>query len=237
MDWTHHVARLQRNTRRVYTLLQMPGQLRHMHRWLASFRQDYTLKRQIPWLTFDAIAYLSARVAPGWRVFEYGSGGSTLFWLNRGCEIVSIEHDELWYAQVQRRLNPDSPIDYRLVPPEPGHVCEGESASAADPRCYRSASPQFAGVNFWRYVRQIDEFPDQYFDLVLVDGRARASCVVHSASKVKAGGLLILDNAERPYYLAQTQSALSGFAERRFPGLGPGTWPSFQTNIYVRLDV
>lgn len=23
MDWTHHVARLQRNTRRVYTLLQI----------------------------------------------------------------------------------------------------------------------------------------------------------------------------------------------------------------------
>lgn len=49
----------------------------------------------------------------------------------------------------------------------------------------------------------IKKFPDNYFDIVLVDGRSRPSCLFHSLNKVKKGGLLVLDNAEREYYLCK----------------------------------
>lgn len=44
------------------------------------------------------------------------------------------------------------------------------------------------------------DFPDAFFDLVLVDGRDRVRCVKASMPKVKPGGIIMLDNAERPEY-------------------------------------
>jgi hypothetical protein len=51
------------------------------------------------------------------------------------------------------------------------------------------------------YVKSIEDYPDGYFDLVVVDGRARPSCILHSMQKVKVNGILLLDNADRSYYL------------------------------------
>lgn len=223
-----------RNTKRLAAVLRSPAQVRHIRQWVASFKPNYTLDMPLPWFTFDAINYLAARIAPGWRVFEYGSGGSTLFWLKRGAEVVSIEHDVQWYALLQQRLVSYASIDYRLVLPEPGELCEAQSASFADPDCYYSSNVEFVGMNFRRYASQVDEFPDQYFDLVIVDGRARPSCVMHGGPKVKVGGLLILDNADREYYLERTHPFLQGFAVYRFRGMAPGSQVYTQTNVYVR---
>ncbi|MCA9907704.1 MAG: hypothetical protein KC519_03580, partial [Anaerolineae bacterium] len=93
-----------RNTKRLFTILRTSGQIRHLARFLASHTPGYLFDKPSPWLGFDAIDYLAARISPGWRVFEYGSGGSTLFWLKSGAEVVSIEHDADWYAQMQQRL-------------------------------------------------------------------------------------------------------------------------------------
>ncbi|MCA9911392.1 MAG: hypothetical protein KC519_22215, partial [Anaerolineae bacterium] len=62
------------------------------------------------------------------------------------------------------------------------------------------------------------------------------SCVMHSVTKLKVGGLLVLDNTERRYYLKHIQPFLKGFAEQRFRGLGPASpvYLQTQTNIYVK---
>lgn len=225
-----------RNTKRFLIILRAPGQIRHLRRFVASHKPGYLFDKPSPWLGFDAIDYLAGRIAPGWRVFEYGSGGSTLFWLKSGAEVVSVEHDADWYAQMQQRLKQQPQVDYRLVLPESGDICEPKPDTSADPHCYHSSDPQYAGLNFRCYASQIDEFPDQYFDLVVVDGRARPSCLMHSLAKLKVGGLLVLDNTERRYYLTHVQPFLKGFAEHRFRGLGPASpvYLQTQTSIYVK---
>ena len=40
-------------------------------------------------------------------------------------------------------------------------------------------------------------YPDDTFDVVVVDGRERVRCFQHSVAKVKPGGLLILDDVDR----------------------------------------
>lgn len=60
---------------------------------------------------------------------------------------------------------------------------------------------EFKDLNFETYVKSIDKFPDNYFDLIIVDGRARPSCIKHAMNKVKTGGVLLIDNADRTYYL------------------------------------
>jgi predicted O-methyltransferase YrrM len=51
----------------------------------------------------------------------------------------------------------------------------------------------------------VNDIDDDSLDVVLVDGRNRNNCLLNSISKLKKGGLLILDNAER-YLLYPTLS-------------------------------
>jgi hypothetical protein len=74
--------------------------------WLRSYRTGRPVTMSgspLPWYTYPAIAFLAERVQPGTRVFEYGAGNSTLWWLSRGCEVVACEHDPDWFEAVQRQ--------------------------------------------------------------------------------------------------------------------------------------
>jgi len=67
----------------------------------------------IPWYTYGAIDFLSGRVKDGMRVFEYGSGNSTLWWGGRTRQVVSCEHDKTWYDVMKGKVPPN--VDYTLV--------------------------------------------------------------------------------------------------------------------------
>lgn len=185
----------------------------------------------MPWITFDAIDYLEQSLGKNLQVFEYGSGGSTLFWRKFGANCVSIEHDPTWHALVKSRLCMEGNVDYRLVLPD---MAESLNVDAANPESFLSADPKLKGYSFKDYVCQIDEFPDDYFDVVMIDGRARPSCIAHGVKKVKLGGIVVLDNAERPYYVAQTGEYLQGFSRKQFSGVGPWCRWMWQTDIYIR---
>ena len=46
-----------------------------------------------PWVTYAAINFLSRSLTEQMRVFEWGVGGSTIFFAQRAAELVSVEHD------------------------------------------------------------------------------------------------------------------------------------------------
>ncbi len=234
------ILRLARTTLETlkFSLLVLHSQKQRPYvlRWLESRRRNYFLEKPSPWLTFASIDFLQTQMKPDWKVFEYGSGGSTLFWLKHGVECVSIEHDTAWYQMIKNSAATYSKLDYRLVLPEPSLIapqCYSEE-NFADPDCYVSADKDFQDKTFRQYASQIDEFPDGYFDLVVVDGRARPSCIKHSIPKVKVGGLLVVDNADRKYYLQKTQALVGTFAKYEFIGIIPGATFYSQTNIYQK---
>jgi hypothetical protein len=75
--------------------------------WLESVRQSKPVSNAgapIPWYSYPAIEFIEPRIAPGLRVFEYGSGWSTLWWAERVAEVFAVEHDAQWSALVQPRL-------------------------------------------------------------------------------------------------------------------------------------
>lgn len=51
----------------------------------------------IPWYTYPAIEYLKNHNFSGVKVFEYGSGNSSIFFKNLGADISSVEEDQNWY--------------------------------------------------------------------------------------------------------------------------------------------
>ena len=157
---------------------------------------------QTPWISFNAIDFLKKIVRPDMRVFEYGSGGSTMFWISRVKELVSVEHDLFWYSNMKKKLDelPVRNVQYVLAEPEPDpRFSEKDFENPGD---YISSGPEYAGKNFERYAKSIDVYPDHYFDIIIVDGRARPSCIQQGLPKLKKNGWLIIDNTERRYYMA-----------------------------------
>lgn len=89
--------------------------------WLASRSSGQSVDRDgnpIPWITYAAIAFLSTRTRPDMRVFEFGSGNSTLWWAQRVRDVRAVEHDEGWARQVARSLPPNATVSH--VPLTPG---------------------------------------------------------------------------------------------------------------------
>ena len=169
--------------------------------WAGSTRDGASpIGDEQPWMTFAAAEFLSGWLKKDTSVFEWGSGGSTIFFAKHAGRVTAIEHEEAWAAQVRAAMAERKITNAQVehLPPEPDAVAT--TWDAADPDVFPSGGAAFRGQSFQRYVTFIDQFPDASFDLVVVDGRSRPACLQRGMAKVKSGGLLLLDNAERRHY-------------------------------------
>lgn len=176
---------------------------------------------QMPWMSFPAVDFLKKIIRPDMHVFEYGSGGSTLFWASRVQRVISVEHDRDWFERMQQVLilRQLSNVTYLLR--EAHHDPDYQKRDFHSPDDYVSSDQHYAGKNFEAYVKVLDEYPDESFDVIIVDGRARPSCIKHGLKKIKRGGYLIVDNSERKYYLAPFSFNNKEWQERTIGGPMP----------------
>jgi hypothetical protein len=78
----------------------------YFRRWHQSLlRKSNPIKERVPWITLTAFDWCEQYVKPEWRVFEYGMGGSSLYWLGKGCTVEAVEHDAGWYQKFPRTLD------------------------------------------------------------------------------------------------------------------------------------
>jgi len=56
----------------------------------------------LPWLHPEVTRYLESLLHPEDRVYEHGSGGSTLWLASRVWFVISIESDPAWYERLSR---------------------------------------------------------------------------------------------------------------------------------------
>lgn len=190
---------------------------------------------QSPWIGFSAIRFLKENIRSDMRVFEYGSGGSTLFWAPRVQELVSVEHDKLWYQNMNEILNKQPVENYKYILEEPVDDFQFPDKRFENPDDYISGDPSYKGKKFERYAKSIDSYPDNYFDVVVVDGRARPSCIKHGIPKLKKGGFLIIDNSERKYYLAPFSFERNSWKISTFAGPVPYMRDFSETSFLKKL--
>lgn len=184
----------------------------------------------LPLMNYSAIDYLISKMPVISSVFEYGSGQSTIFWANHGKQVISIEHDPEFYRSMIGKLSLIDTVDYRLIEPE--LVETGfDNFPSSDALCH---SANFKGYTFKKYVESINVYPNDHFDVVVVDGRARPSCLARSVSKIKPGGLLVLDNSNRKYYLQETSALLVAWNKKTFFGPVRGLLHREQTTVYTK---
>ncbi len=199
----------------------------------------------VPWITYPAIDFLTDYLPGKASAFEWGMGGSTLYLRKFVKQVVSVEHSQQWFKVASGILNKSGyskvlneimkfffPLKVnRLLLREPEVRNAGEE--------FTSGLPLFKQKDFASYVKSIDRYPDSYFDLVLVDGRARLACCLRAISKIKVGGILILDNSDYARYstdLLQLEKKLNS-NWTRVDMLGPGPCSAccgWRTTIWTR---
>lgn len=84
--------------------------------WLNSIANGKPVDRDgepIPWFTYPAIDFLTQIMRPEWRVFEWGSGHSTLWWAKRVKAVASVEDDRAWYDKLLARMPENASLIWR----------------------------------------------------------------------------------------------------------------------------
>lgn len=66
------------------------------------FRKIYP---HTPWYTPGAIKTTEKMLTPHSKVFEWGSGASSIWYAERVGEYIGIEDNERWYTDISKRLN------------------------------------------------------------------------------------------------------------------------------------
>jgi hypothetical protein len=143
-------------------------------------------------------------------VFEYGAGNSTRWYAARVHQVVAVEHDDAWAASVQSTAPANATILHR--------ECRGDGTNAPpdDP-----------------YVTAIADHEIASFDIVVVDGRARVSCVEFVLDRLAPSSLLVLDNSDRPQYRpALEQLAAADLSRIDFAGPAPGSGRLSCTSVF-----
>jgi hypothetical protein len=148
------------------------------------------------WTSPASIVIFRKLLTKDMKGVEFGSGKSTAFFAKYLGHLTSIEHHKGWYSKVQAWMKERniSNVDYRLVEPD-----QVETAFSKEVlRYFPDGMPIKMG--FTNYVNELLTFDDHSLDFLLVDGRARTECALIGIHKLKPGGMLVLDNAERDWY-------------------------------------
>lgn len=153
------------------------------------------LKMELPWITFQVFDFVKSILQKKFVVYEFGSGCSSLFFAKHVKMVYSVEHNQDWYyllkTDLLKRESMYSNLHLKLVVPIP------KSKSTA----VVSISDKFYfESDFGEYANSILNFPDDFFDLIVIDGRARPYCLQNSIPKLKNGGYLLFDNSDRIHY-------------------------------------
>lgn len=200
------------------------------HRWrhwahsLTKVYDSLAMARlDVPWWTYAAIAeiddWLAVRPHPI-RVFEYGSGASTIWLSRRADEVHSVEHHRGFGEMMQCELaDPQeyAAVSLRIVEPVP-----------SEQPVVGSGKEGHQGLDFAAYVAAIDGVTGD-FDLIVIDGRAREACLERARERLAPGGIIVFDNSRRRRY--RTAIAASGMRERIFRGLTPTLPYPEQTSV------
>lgn len=127
---------------------------------------------EAPRLTPRAIAFLESWLQPDYVGLEWRSGPGTLWFASRVDRLISIEHDPARYARVQNRLLARPRNNVTLI------LADSDSDA---------------------YLAPARELPSGSLDFALVDGvsATRDRCAECVLSKIRPGGILIVDDIHR----------------------------------------
>lgn len=179
------------------------------------FSEDYGFKRSceiglpvdrngnaLPLYTYPSIEYLNSLDFNNKKIFEFGSGQSTIYWLEKGAQVTSVENNNEWEEKLKPQLKKFSNHQYLIKTKQ-------------------------------EYIDSILEFPDQNFDIIIIDGAEnRNLCAQNSIKKIKEDGIIILDNSDWYPNTAAFLKEKLNFIQIDFYGFRPSKHNTAVTSIF-----
>jgi hypothetical protein len=206
-------------------------------KWFASFdRTRNSVNDESAWLTQFAISFLEQKIRQSDVVFEFGGGGSSLFFCKNAQAVYTVEDHPDWFKTLSEIITQKGYNNWtgHFVPAE--KYTGTQERNPGEPSHFQSGAVNMQHLSFEKYATSINQYPNQFFDWVLVDGRARPSCIQQAIPHIKPGGYLVLDNSDRPYYLSHISKSLNSTFEIVLDRIGPTLYtPDFtQTTIFQK---
>jgi predicted O-methyltransferase YrrM len=192
-------------------LLKQP---QYLPRYVATnlLSRKSALDLELPWISYAAIDFLRDFVTKTMSIFEYGSGGSTLFFARRAHSVISVEDNALWLGRVRQRIAELglTNVDLRHRP------FDFSTAIDFDKSDY------------------LNSIPPEKFDIILVDGseenvQVRPQCFHHAENFVREGGIIVVDDSWRYEQLRTRHRAKE---VRIFKSVGPARPGVTSTDIF-----
>lgn len=167
---------------------------------------------ELPWFSHGAVDFLENYLNKETRVFEFGSGGSTLFFAQRSKSVTAVEDNAHWCQLVSAKLAARGikNADLRHIP------------------VAFTTEETFAASNYLNAVRQ------STFDVIIVDGtewtsNVRPICFHAAEEQIPPGGVIVVDDSWRYRELREANRA------RRmeiFESVGPARFGVTSTDVY-----
>lgn len=162
----------------------------------------------VPWYTYPAVSYLAQLDFSDADILEFGGGQSTIWWSERARTVTCLEANETWSGELSQRLKHCTGVTVRHV-----------------------ASPEES-------ARLVEK---RSFDVIIVDdgsgvgpeGRQRNAETAFGS--IRAGGLIVVDNADAEYSEPILRSASNGGWNRiDFMGFTPGSLGQSCTSVFFK---
>jgi precorrin-6B methylase 2 len=179
----------------------------HIADWLRTrFRHGSAFELGLPWLSWPAVDFLKLHLHPGMRVLEFGGGGSTEFFLSRGCDVVTVERSMEWVDKIHQRVD-------RI---------------GGAPRWRLTYVPESAAP--FDYFGSLRMGP---WNVILIDAAYRLGCLEAARDCLTRDGMILFDNADLDCY-STAPSLMEGLSRLEFAGLGVGRKDATKTDVYYR---
>ena len=167
----------------------------------------------LPWFSFAAIRFLENFVSPHMTVFEWGGGGSTIFFARRAKRVVCIESNETWAARLQASA---ASLGLKNV----------------DVYLHPFARDDEDAFLHSAYLNCISDFTP---DVVVVDGyedtlQLRPHCFVKAQQYARQGDAIIVDDSWRYKALQFLSRAQQHFS---FVSTGPCRYGVTSTDVFL----
>ena len=151
-----------------------------------------------PHMSADEVALLSCVVRENANILEFGCGGSTRFFLEKGAKkLISIDSDAGWLrALLTNKVIATFHKHGKWCPVYADIGSTGNWGAPVD------KTPQIHWLNYHQYCW--NGFSNRQFDLILVDGRFRVACVCQALLRCDRENMLLAihDFWNRPQYHA-----------------------------------
>jgi len=160
----------------------------------------------LPLYTYPAIEYLASFDFINKKIFEFGSGQSTLYWLRNGGDVISVESNQKWIDKLSSDLI-DSKHQYIFADKQNDYV---------------NSILKFPDSYFDLII--IDGIFSRYL------------CAKNVVSKIKKDGLVILDNSDWYPNTAKFLKENLNFIQVDFYGLRPSRPEAAVTSLFFSRE-